>query len=311
MRESDLLRHIYKTAADLDAQFPQVVVGPGHDCAVIAAPGGECLLLKVDQVVGGRHFRAFPHTPLDLIARKAIARAISDIAAAGGAPLACMVGAVLPHDFEHAADLVDALDKWARHFRCPSVGGDVSTWGPHQKGELVLGISIIGTPHRARGPVLRSGAAPGDWVYVTGELGGSIDPATGHGRHLLFEPRLAEARWLCDTLGERLHSMMDISDGLGRDAGRMAAASGVQFRIDAASIPRRGHVPDWRAAVGDGEDYELLFTAPADAAIGESVPQLGTRITRIGTVERGAGCIIETPEGSFDGAELGWEHGRE
>jgi thiamine-monophosphate kinase len=308
MRESDLLRHIYARSADL-AAFPHVVVGPGHDCAVIATPGGECLLLKVDQLVGGRHFRPFPQTPLDLIARKAMARAVSDIAAAGGTPSAALVSAVLPDGFAHATELSDALSRWAAQWGCPIVGGDTATWGNTSEA-LTLSISIIGNPHPTRGPVLRSGAAVGDHIYVTGALGGSLDPATGLGRHLLFEPRLGEARWLCDTLEDNLHSMMDISDGLGRDAGRMAESSGVQFRIHANLIPRAPQAADWRAAAGDGEDYELLFTAPADARLPAQIPKLGAPITRIGTVAHGSGVIIRTPEGNdVDGSQLGFEHG--
>jgi thiamine-monophosphate kinase len=308
MRESELLAHIYEHSAALAGAFPQVVVGPGHDCAVIATPGGECLLLKVDQVVSGRHFRPFPETSIDLIARKAVARAISDIAAAGGTPTACMVGAVLPDTFEQATELFDSLRAWAASWGCPLVGGDTATLG-RQGSQLVLSVSVVGNPDPRRGPVLRSGAAPGDAIYMTGEAGGSLDRATGGGHHLLFEPRLAESRWLCDTLGDDLHAMMDISDGVGRDAGRMAAASGVRFRLESAALPLRAGITDWRRGAGDGEDYELLFTLPANRALSASVPKPVTRLTRIGSVERGSGCVIVADGQELDASNLGFEHG--
>ncbi len=239
MREAELLSHIYARSAGLAGEFPHILVGPGDDCAVVRPPAGAAgLLLKVDQLVEGRHFRPIPATPVDLVARKAIARSVSDIAAMGGTPSCALVGAVLPARCHFADALFDAMARWARHWGCPLVGGDIATW----TGEtLILSITIVGTPHPARGPVRRSGARPGDDLFVTGTLGGSLDPATGLGRHLTFEPRLPEARSLCDSLGDRLTAMMDISDGLGIDAGRLAAASGVRI------VPGAGCVVNDRA----------------------------------------------------------------
>ena len=330
MREGELLRHIYNRSAAL-AAFPRVLVGPGDDCAVVATPGGGRLLLKVDQAVAGRHFRPPPATPIDLIARKAVARAVSDIAAMGGTPLCALAAATLPPDAPWADELFDATARWAAHWCCPLVGGDICTVGATaresssaavvgtaapQSGRavapsplpmaqcplLLLSITALGAPHPSRGPVLRSTARPGDHVYVTGQLGATLDPATGLGHHLTFDPRLAEARALADALGPRLHAMMDISDGLGIDAARLAAASGVRIELDAEAFPLRAGA-DWRAAAGDGEDYELLFTT--DAA---DLPIPGWRV---GTVVPGSGCIIRTPDGTLaDAAAFGWEHGR-
>jgi thiamine-monophosphate kinase len=316
LRESELLDHIAAASPGLSAAFPHVLIGPGDDCAVIASGGGgggASLLLKVDQLVEGRHFQPLPFTPLELVARKAIARAISDIAAMGGRPMACTVGAVLPADFADAKALYDALDKWSRHWSCPLVGGDTATWATAAHGPIVLSISVIGTPHPSRGPVLRSGADVGDAVYITGRLGGSLDPSTGHGRHLLFEPRLIEAAWLCGTLGANLHSMMDLSDGLGRDGARMARASNVSLRLTAADIPLSAEAGDWRNAAGDGEDHELLFTAPPSGGAGlpRECPETGTPITRIGTVAPGHGIVITDEQGrEHDASDMGFEHGQ-
>jgi thiamine-monophosphate kinase len=104
--------------------------------------------------------------------------------------------------------------------------------------------------------------------------------------------------------------MMDISDGLGRDAARMASASSVRFELDAATFPKRTGIADWRRAAADGEDYELLFTAPATSPVPSEIPSLKTRITRIGQVTKGAGCIIIAEGKAYDAAEMGWDHGR-
>jgi thiamine-monophosphate kinase len=300
MRESDLLANIFARSADLRAAFPSVVVGPGDDCAAVRTAGGDQLLLKVDQVVEGRHFT--PGTPADLIARKAVARAVSDIAATGGRPLWGLGAGVLPPGYGRADELCARLAHWGRHFGAPLVGGDIAT-GPTGC-PLMLSITIVGSPHATRGPALRSTAKPGDEVWVTGRIGGSL----AGGRHLTFEPRVQEGRWLCDTLGANLHAMMDISDGLGRDAGRMAAASGVRIVIEGELVPLHADAKGLTAAVGDGEDYELLFCAEA-GAVARAAGERPVLLTRIGRVETGSGCVLAMPGGrELDAAEMGWEH---
>jgi thiamine-monophosphate kinase len=309
MRELDLLAHIHARSTGLSAVFPWVIVGPGDDCAVVSAPPGAPLLLKVDQLVSGRHFRPYPETPIDLIARKAVARAVSDIAAMAGTPRCALASASIPPECAWADDLFDAMARWAVHWRCPLVGGDIAFTAPPPPNTgdgqcLVLSVSILGLPHPTRGPVLRSTARVGDGVYVTGPLGGSFDPATGLGRHLTFEPRLCEAAALADALGPRLHAMMDLSDGLGIDALRLAAASGARIELDAASFPLASGAHGWRAAAGDGEDYELLFTT--DVQDGFPCP-----VFRVGTVREGSGCFIRTSARAWvDAGAFGWEHGR-
>lgn len=320
MRESELLAHIKARSRDLPTLFPHILVGPGDDCAVIApgligntspnqpAANTPQLLLKVDQLIEHRHFRPPPATPIDLIARKSIARAVSDIAAAGGSPLCALAAAALPPRCTYSNQLFDSMAAWARYWKCPLVGGDISALAPIARGEappLVLSITVIGTPHPTRGPVLRSGARPGDALYVTGPLGGSLDRATGLGRHLTFEPRLAEAAHLCDSLGGDLHAMMDISDGLGRDAARMAESSSVRIEISALDIPLSPAIGDWHAALADGEDYELLFaTAPGAKP---TLPD-GRPCFCIGRVVAGSGCVAIEPTGTTDISTLGWDH---
>lgn len=317
MREGELLNRIFARSATLKDAFPAVEVGPGDDCAVVLAPGGSRLLLKVDQVVEGRHFT--PETPLDLIARKAIARAVSDIAAMAGTPLAALVGAVLPHGYEQSrADaLYDALLKWSLHFGCPLVGGDTAMFARGSGGELTLSVSIIGTPHAVRGPVLRSGAQPGDDVFVTGSIGGSFRekpdaefPFSGGGKHLTFTPRTREAVTLADILGDRLHAMMDISDGLGLDAARLATRSNAAIELDAPRIPLSPGQSDPLRAAAHGEDYELLFTAAPGAPVPASIA--GTPLTRIGRVTAHADghprCVLIHNGARTPADALGWEH---
>ena len=302
MRESDLLSAIATRSANLGARFPHVLTGPGDDCAVVRIGHTDCLL-TVDQVIEDRHFKK--GTPLDLIARKAIARSMSDIAAMAGTPLFALATGAFPKGFDQARadELSAALKRWAEHWDCPLVGGDLASL-PRDADPLTLTVTVIGSAHAARGPVLRCGAKPGDGIYVTGKLGGSFDPSTGLGKHLTFDPRLTEARALADALGANLHAMMDLSDGLGRDATRMADASKVRFDIASDLIPC--NAIDWRRAASDGEDYELLFTA--SGPVPKLDPQTRTTVTRVGTVSAGSGCFIAEGTSSINARDLGWEH---
>jgi len=298
MRESELLRLIRERSTDLTGAGP-VVIGPGDDCAVVTLGGAT--LLTVDQLVEGRHYDPRT-TTVDQVARKAIARSVSDIAAMAGEPLAALATGALPDSFTRGDELFERMAQWARHWGCPLVGGDIA-W---IDGPMVLTVTVLGAVDPSRGAVLRSGAKPGDTVFVTGALGGSLES----GRHLSFEPRVREARWLADTLGSGLHAMIDLSDGMGRDAGRVAAASGVRIELDATSLPVHARVPGWREALAEGEDYELMFTVPDTIAIARACPRSGVPVTAVGRVTSGSGCVIRTPEGGLvDASELGWDHG--
>ncbi len=287
MNESELLAHIY---ARSENGAPGVRVGPGDDCAVVELAGAP-VLLTVDQLIEGRHYDA--GAPLGAIAHKALARSVSDVAAMGGRPRFALATAALPAGFAGADDLFDHMHRAALALGCPLVGGDIAT----TIGPATLTTTLVGEPHATRGPVLRSGARAGDGVYVTGRLGGSY----ASGRHLAFTPRVAEAAALCDALGDDLHAMIDLSDGLGRDAGRVATASGVRMEIDAALVPLHEGVADALTAAGDGEDYELLFTASAEPPAGIA--------TRIGEVVAGSGAVMCLATGeSVNISEIGWEH---
>jgi thiamine-monophosphate kinase len=314
MREFDLLRHVYAANRDLD---PRIEIPPGDDMAMLRLDASR-VLVAVDQLIDGRHVDVAA-TPLDLVGRKAVTRSLSDIAAMAAVPRATLVAVVLPPDFgeDRATALFDAMRDVAARYDCPLIGGDIAfhsavAGGPPHP--LTCSVTVLAEPGPA-GAVRRAGAQPGDAIYVTGELGGAMNAGSGGGgganagaaHHLTFEPRIAEALALADVLGERLHAMIDISDGLGRDAGHIADASKVTIELDAARLPRRNGCT-WQQAIGDGEDYELCFAATGDVPgdIG------GAPITRVGTVTGSASpgrCVIVAPDGERrDAADLGWEH---
>lgn len=301
MRESELLAHIYARSRDL----PEPIrIGPGDDAALLSFSGegssdrGTEVLVTVDQLIEGRHYDPSTAT-LDEVARKGVARSISDIAAMGGSPRCGLATGALRDGFAKPDALFEAMARWAMHWGAPLTGGDIA----YLDGPTVLTVTVIGAPHATRGAVRRAGARLGDGLYVTGAIGGSLES----GRHLSFEPRVEEAAWLCDTLGENLRAMIDLSDGLGRDADRLAEASGVGLEIEALAIPLAEGVDAWRDAIGDGEDYELLFAAAGD------VPRVceatGAAITRIGRVVESVGCTAISPEGERIAIDdLGWDH---
>ena len=297
MRENQLLAHIHARSANLAAAFGDVVVGPGDDCAVVRAGPGALLLLTVDQLVEGRHFA--PGTPVSDIAHKLVARSVSDIAAMGGTPTWALATGLLPRNYAYADELFDCMANAARALGAPLVGGDIATWD----GALVLTCTVGGAPHAMRGPVLRAGAKPGDDLWVTGRIGGSLRG----GRHLRFVPRVSIGTWLCDTLGPALHAMIDVSDGVGIDASRLAAASGVRAIIDLPRVPLHDDVSDPLAAIGDGEDYELLFAAPPRGPAAFRARWHAAHASVDSPMR--AGCIaIDARDGEHDAAIRGWEH---
>jgi thiamine-monophosphate kinase len=251
----------------------EVIVGVGDDCAVLRGEG-RSLLFKTDAVVEGVHFSA--HTPAALVGRKALARVLSDVAAMGGAPLAALVTLGLPRDESprRLAAIYRGMEKIAREYQVSLVGGETT-----RAAQLFLSIALLGECRGVK-PVLRSGARPGDFIFVTGRLG-----ATQARHHLTFTPRLAEGRWLARH--GVATAMMDLSDGLGADLPRLGHASGLGYEVNAAEVPRaRG--ASLEAALNDGEDFELLFTAsPARATWLKKKWPFATPVRCIGTMRKG------------------------
>ncbi len=284
-------------------------IGAGDDMALVSV-GPAKVLVAVDQVVEGVHFRT--GTPLDLVARKAVARSVSDIAAMGALPAACVAAATLPNDMS-AADaqrLVGAVAHWAHSFDCPLVGGDTSV---HTGigAPLTLSVTVLASV-RADGIIARrSGACAGDTLLLGGAVGGSFG-ADGLGRHLHIEPRISQAQRLIDALGAKVHAMIDISDGLGRDAARVAHASGartgraLQARLRGDRIPLRDGAT-LRQGLCDGEDHELLAAIDADAAIPEGWTAIGSMATP--SLGDARGCVVDAAGSDQDASDLGWTHG--
>src|SRR6267142_3238681 len=201
-----------------------VVAGPGDDCAVLDFGLPDRLLLfKTDAIVEGIHFP--PDTPPEKIGHKALGRCLSDIAAMGGTPVAALVTLALPRSFE--PDFVEAIysgmSALARRHEVAIVGGETTT-NPER---MLISVALLGAVPRGKS-VLRSGAEVGDAIFVSGELGGSLA-----GKHLEFEPRLVEARWLAQTF--QVHSMLDVSDGLAGDLPHLLKASSVGAELRASA----------------------------------------------------------------------------
>jgi len=292
MNESHLLNLIESRSRGLALAGAELLVGPGDDAAVVRPLGGDRLVLTVDQLVEGRHYEQ--GTALDLVARKAVARSVSDIAAMGAVPVWAMATGLLPEGYAHGDELFAALHRWANRFGCPLIGGDIAA-GP---GPMALTVTVCGQMEDGHEPKLRSGAKAGDEIWITGPVGNSL----ASGWHLNFEPRVNVGR--AASALEGVHAMIDLSDGLGRDAGRVGKASGVTLEIEAAKIPLRQGARDWRTAIGDGEDYELLV-------VGEGLAgKLEGLIGPIGVMregEPGAVVIDETGQ-RLDVSGLGWDH---
>ena len=297
MREGDLLEHIYKRSANIVLNAGELAVGPGDDCAVVRTPAGDELMITVDQLVEARHYQ--PGTPIDRIARKAVARSISDIAAMGGTPTWALATALLPAEYHHADELFDAMASWAKHWGAPLIGGDIATGRAHQP--LSLTVTVAGRMEPGTRPLLRSGARPGDSLWLTGPVGGSLDS----GRHLLFEPRIEQGAIAARS--GRVNAAIDISDGLGIDAGRVAIASGVRIELDAGRIPLHTDAAaagqTWQDAIASGEDHELLFTGtsgPGDTPIG--------RVRACAPNEPPGVTVIDPGGTPLDATDLGWQH---
>lgn len=310
-----------------------VVAGAGDDCAVLdLGVPDKLILFKTDAVVEGIHFTR--ETPPEKIGRKALARCLSDLAAMAGTPTAALVTLGLPENFdaEWVARIYAGLNALAKQYQVAIVGGETTT----NPGRSLISISLLGWVARGK-QVLRSGARVGDAIFVTGELGGSLA-----GRHLDFEPRLAEARWLADHF--RVHAMLDLSDGLAGDLRHILEAGKVGAEILKSALPisraarlraqgpvrepagggsspgsrERGQPPEpgckpaALAALTDGEDFELLFTvasrdaAPLLDAWRQEFPRL--KLSCIGKITAGEGLWLRDKTGVHQLKVHGYVH---
>jgi thiamine-monophosphate kinase len=281
----------------------RVPLGIGDDAAVIVGPAEGQWLVAADMLLEGRHFER-GSTTARLIGRKALAVNLSDIAAMAGCPVAAFVtvahrrGDGVEFALEVHAGLGELADEWG----VVVAGGDTNLW----EGGLVISVTVLGEPTGNRA-VTRRGAQPGDRIFVTGALGGSL----ASGRHLTFPPRLAEAQTLHAAV--ELHAMIDISDGLLADLGHICRESGVGAILAAERIPLA--VPPvvearrrLEQALTDGEDFELAFcVGEADAARLRRDPPVP--VYEVGEIVTGADvCVVDARGDALSFASRGWEH---
>ncbi len=287
---------------------PQVLVGPGDDCAVLADSNALPWLVTTDMLLEGTHFR-LADAGAYRVGRKAMAVNLSDIAAMGGTPKFAVVSVGLPRSHGNvrmlAEELYRGLADLAAEHATAIVGGDTNTWA----GGLVISVTLMG--HAGPGGVVRrSGAKPGDWLFVTGPLGGSI-----LGRHFTFQPRLREAAAL-STLAS-LHAMIDLSDGMAGDVGHLCTESGCGVVLHADRIPIHadvGLLGDEKTpldhALTDGEDFELAFAVPPDDGhrLLRDQPIAGITLHHIGEFRAETGRWLESKTTRIPLPSHGYEH---
>ena len=306
----------------------QIQMGIGDDCALLRPRAGHELAVTTDLSIEGRHFRLDWHPP-ESIGHRALARGLSDLAAMGARPVAAFLSLALPRELTMAADdsgsgyqgwverFLDGLLTLAARYNVPLAGGDLAE-SPLALADIVLTGSV---PQGKA--LLRSGAKPGDGIYVTGSLGGSAAQLAGLGispigsskvrsevgknPHLYPEPRIAQGLWLRKR--GVASAAMDLSDGLSTDLAHLVKASRVAAEISADKIPL-GAGATLAMALHGGEDYELLFTAPA----GTKVPRriAGVAVTQVGRIlpwkRKQPLVMLVGAEGSEALEPLGWEH---
>ncbi len=293
---------LYKRLLPKLRQRRDVVVGPGDDCAAVSVGDKKRLfLLAVDQVIEGIHYDEKKTSPAAAGA-KLLKRNLSDIAAMGGTPAHALVAmASGKKDFAWYRSFVGGLEKEARKWDVSICGGDIAQL-PSKKGS-VASLTITGYVEKKK-LCLRSNARPGDVLYVTGNIGSSYE--SGH--HLSFIPRLKEGHFLA---GRYSNALIDTSDGLLKDLGRMAKASGVCVCLDTMLVPLRKKADSISKAISDGEDYELLIAVPFSKAfqLERNWPFKKTRLTRIGEFFEGESGLVMDEEGvNLSASRGGFDH---
>jgi len=320
--ELELIRQIRARARKPSGTALQL--GIGDDCALLRPHRGEELAVTTDLSIAGRHFRLDWHPPQS-IGHRTLARGLSDLAAMGARPIAAFLSLGLPRELTIAAgrhpawvdSFLEGLLQLAAVHKAPLAGGDLSE-SPIPVADIVL----IGGVPRGRA-LLRSTARPGHLLYVTGALGGAsaalaklagLHPRriskkleAELGPHLYPQPRIAQGQWL--VRHSAASAAIDISDGLSTDLAHLCEESHVAAEVDAALLPINP-AATLEQALNGGEDYELLFTAAANARIPRKVAGVPiTRIGRIVPVHRNRPAIaLLTDQGAQPLIPQGWQH---
>ena len=286
-----------------------MVLGIGDDAALLRLRAGDDLAVSTDALVEDVHFRFASETPRS-IGRRALAAALSDLAAMGARPLAVVAALAAPPTLPlaHAEGIVRGIVDGARRWDAPLVGGNVA-----RAKQTSLTLTVLGAVRRGRA-LTRAGARPGDRIFVTGTLGGAAlavaRAARGARVRIAPEPRLAAGLALARLLG--VGACIDVSDGLVADLGHLLRASRVGAQIDPARVPRpagfaaacrRAGADPERLALAGGEDYELLFTLRSRLAPAALQRRLGVRVAEIGAITRVPGL-----RGLPAAGQTGWTH---
>lgn len=298
-----------------------ILQGIGDDCAVLRLVAGNDCLVTTDFSLEGIHFRRDWHQP-ESVGHRCLARGLSDIAAMGGQPVAAFLSLALPQNLPQAwvRRFARGLTRLANRYGAKLAGGDTA----QSPAGILADIIVLGSVPKGNA-VLRSGARPGDRIFVTGKLGGSAAAVTqmqgrpkknpnprAHPRHFYPEPRIEVGRILREK--SLAAAMIDTSDGLSTDLAHICEESGVGAEIHASLIPRARvgksqRQVDLDLALHGGEDYELLFTARPGKRIPKQIA--GVAITEIGRIVRGSRIVVEDEKGAvFELRPRGWEHFR-
>jgi thiamine-monophosphate kinase len=307
--ENSILKRILACTANSTQNLVSrgVRISIGDDAAIFRPKAGNETILTCDWFLEGTHFLRAKHPP-DAVGWKCLARAVSDVAAMGGAPRCFLLSLALPesHTGRWLDEFLSGLRRAARKFNCVLAGGDTT-----RRREILISVAVVGEVRRTHA-ALRSGARAGDIIYVSGRLGEAelglrmLRKSKGHAntrnpivrKHLYPEPRLALGQWLCNR--RLATAMMDLSDGLSSDLPRLCAASAVGARLESEKIPavwvshsnRILGLDSLQLALHGGDDYELLFTIPANKA--GMLPRKHKRValTQIGRITEESGVIL-------------------
>ena len=308
--EFDIIRRVLKDAVP---PGPQVALASGDDCALIHKGDGGYLAISVDLSVQDAHFIMEWGTP-ELIGERAVRAAHSDVAAMAAQPIGTLVSLNVPE--ESGPSLAERVAAGCRaaaeQLGAPLIGGDLS----HGGGSLVVDVIALGVVEK---PLVRSGARPGDEIWVTGKLGAAAaavrawkagENLKNEWRRRFWEPgsRIAEAVFLAEAGAS---AAIDLSDGLLADAGHVAAASGVGIEIDFDAVPVAEDV-ETELALAGGEDYELLVAVPGgvlnDEKVADFASFFGIPLSRVGRTVSGSGVRVFHDGVEVELESMGFDH---